>query len=258
MRNKNILTAGILALALLAPGFFLTPSAHAGPGKKRAEQVPDSALEPPYGREYVEKRIQAFTLWARADFPVDFSGKTTLRDLKKKQASAGKTAQHGKGKEKIRRRVSADPSAGNQEEEKKEYRFTKIEFRRHFSNLENLLASSPYALDDLEEVTGVKRDYFLMLRESALKLYHCVSNAEVAQDAGDEESFRECMREYLKRLHKYEICLKAKRKRLSRKEWDILIEKNEKRRRAAWLKDREQQLKIQRQKARRTEGKTGK
>lgn len=253
-RNKIItaIFAGILTSALLAFPLFHAAAASREGSRRRTEKIPDSALLPPYDKQYIDGKIKEFTDWATADFPADFSGKRSVHGKQEKENASGKSVS-GK-KKKSRKHISAAPGAENSKEKKKEYRFTQIEFRRRFSCFESFLGSNPGAMDDLEEVTGVKREYFISLANAAWHLFPYVRGAEAARNAGNEEYFRSVMKEYRKALKYYEECRKAKPKRLTSREADQLAEKNEKRRKTAYLAERKRQRELQKQQARKMRG----
>ena len=230
------------AAAVLLAGLFFAETLDAQsakPKKKTKIEIPESVHVAPISQNLIDKRIEAFSDWMLAPYPSDI-GKDSVVLRNKELTEAQKELQKVQLKEfrnKKKKNAKNTAEAPAPQEKPKDLRTVTLSydgFRRSIMGL-RILVSSAEMLDDIEEVTEVRRAWYQDLAKAAEAAGPIVEKLSRARQAGNQANFEKYYKDFKEAAREYKRLLNGRKPKLSSEMLDQLIIKNNKRRDAAYL-----------------------
>jgi len=200
--------------------------------KKKTEiEIPAEVLQPDISEDLIRARIDKFSEWAFASYPakIDKDFAMLHKELTEQQKEALKQQKKNKKKKK-----GEDETIVTTVEDARKVYLNDTEFGSKIIGLRRMVDSST-AMDDVEEVTGIRRSWFQNLAKAAEAIGPSVKNLTKARRAGDEETFSEYFKEFKEAVRLYKRALNSSKPHIDEKTRDSIAAKNVLRRKKAYL-----------------------
>lgn len=234
-RFHRVLAAAVLLAGLFSAGTLDAQNARTR--KKPKIEIPESVHVAPISQNLIDKRIETFSDWLLAPYPSDIGRDSVVlrnKELTEQQKEFQKEQQKDFRKKKNAKNAASAPVPKEKPEDLRTVHLSYDGFRRSIIGLRQLTASAEM-LDDIEEVTGVRRSWYQELVKTAEAAGPIVEKLSRAREAGNLANFEKHYKDFKEAAKEYKRFQNGRKPKLSSEAMDQLIIKNNKRRDAAYL-----------------------